>query len=112
MKKWVYIIILLPFTLKAQYHDDISVVQFSAKFLCHSELSHRDFKKIDGARISTIYLSEETDLFRKENIKFLPTVILYHNNKRILTIESDIGLKLPKNTIHHIQNEIDLIRGK
>ena len=112
MKKWLYIIILLPFALQAQYKEDISVVQFSAKFLCHAELSHKEFKKIDGAKIYTIYLSEETDFFHKENITFLPTLVLYHNNKRILKIESDIRLKLPKNAIHHIQKEINLIKTK
>ena len=52
------------------------------------------------------------NLYQKTLKSNLAVCILYHNNKRILTIESDIGLKLPKNTIHHIQNEIDLIRGK
>tara|TARA_R110002020_G_scaffold39506_1_gene117386 strand:- start:257 stop:601 length:345 start_codon:yes stop_codon:yes gene_type:complete len=112
MKKWLYIILLLPFALKAQYNEEISVVQFSAKFLCHAELSPKELKKIDGAHIYTIYLSEETDLFIKENITFLPTLILYHNNKRVLKIQSDIRFKLPKNSIHHIQKEINLIKTK
>jgi|GEM_PF-2087655 len=112
MKKWLYIFLLIPFTLQAQYKDDISVVQFSAKFLCHAEVSLKELKQIDGAHIHTIYLSEEIEFFHNENITFLPTLVLYHNKKTILKIESDIQLQLPENAIQSIQKEIDSLRLK
>ena len=44
-----------------------------------------------------------------KKIKYLPTIILYHNGDEVVRIESGISLKLPENTIKLIEEEIDLI---
>ena len=54
-------------------------------------------------------MGKHPDVFEREKIVFLPTVILYHNGKEIVRVESDITLKLPENTLDVIQEEIDLI---
>jgi hypothetical protein len=48
-------------------------------------------------------------VFEKEKIVYLPTLILYHNGKEVVRVESDITLKLPDDSLEVIQNEIDLI---
>lgn len=109
MKTWLFLFLLIPLTLTAQYKNDISVVQFSAKFLCDAEVPLTDLKQIDGAHIHTIYLSEELEFFLEEKITYLPTLVLYHDNKTVLKIESDIKLQLPDNAIESIQKQIDLL---
>ena len=48
-------------------------------------------------------------MFDNENIKYLPTIVLYHNGEEIIRIESGISLKLPENTIKLIEEQIEEI---
>ena len=105
--KWLYILILPLYTLTAQdFKSDISVVQFSAPFTKSSEISLKPFKSYNT---HTFHITEKKKIFDDEKIKYLPTIILYHNGDEVVRIESGISLKLPENTIKLIEKEIDLI---
>jgi hypothetical protein len=106
MKTWI-ILLLFPFYLYAQnFKADISVVQFSASFTKDSELSLKPFKDYNTY---TFYISDKPDIFSKEKIQFLPTIVLYYNNKEVVRMESDISLKLPDNTQDSLEQHIDEI---
>ena len=106
MKTWI-ILLFFPLCLTAQnFKSDISVVQFSAPFTKDSELSLKPFKDYNT---HLFLISDKPEIFSEEKIIYLPTVILYYNNKEIIRIESDISLKLPENTEDTIQQHIDEI---
>ena len=101
-------LLLLLFTVSgySQYKDGISVVQFSAEFVKENEIS---LKQFDDHNTHLFYLSKHGEHFTKEEIIYIPTVILFHNGEQILKIESGVTLKLPENTIDKIENAIDEI---
>ena len=101
-------ILLLLFTVTgySQYKDGISVVQFSAEFVKDNEIS---LKKFDDHNTHLFYLSKHSDHFTKEEIIYIPTIILFHNGEEILKIESGVTLKLPENTIDKIEKAINEI---
>jgi hypothetical protein len=106
MKTWI-ILLLFPIFLNAQnFKSDISVVQFSAPFTKDSEISLKPFKDYNTY---TFCITEKPKFFQKEKILFLPTLILYYNEKEIVRLESDISLKLPENAVDTIQQHIDEI---
>ena len=45
--------------------------------------------------------------FKKLNIKYIPTVILFYNGEEVYRVESGISLKLPDNAIQRIEEEIE-----
>ena len=65
--------------------------------------------ELKEVELMRLYLTQHPKIFEKENIKYLPTVVLYHNGKTIVRIESDISLKLPDNTLTEIQSHINKI---
>lgn len=101
-------LLLLLFTLTgySQYKDGISVVQFSAEFVKENEIS---LKKFDDHNTHLFYLSKHSEHFTKEEIIYIPTVMLFHNGEQILKIESGVTLKLPEDTADKIENAIDKI---
>jgi len=115
MNSWCKIltlyICLIAFSVNAQsFKDEIAVVQYSAPFTSDSEISLKPFKKFNIYRFC---ITEEPEIFKKEKIKFLPTVILYNNGKEIIRVESDITLSLPENCSDTILKHIDkLIESK
>ena len=103
-----YLKLLLLFTVSSysQYKDGISIVQFSAEFVQENEIS---LKQFDDHNTHLFYLSKHSEHFTKEEIIYIPTVILFHNGEQILKIESGVTLKLPENTIDKLENAIDEI---
>ena len=101
-------LLLLLFTVGSysQYKDGISIVQFSAEFVKDNEIS---LKKFNDHNTHAFYLSKHSDHFTNENIIYIPTVMLFHDGKQILKIESGVTLKLPENTIARIEEAIDEI---
>jgi hypothetical protein len=101
-------LLLLLFTLTgySQYKDGISVVQFSAEFVKENEIS---LKKFDDHNTHLFYLSKHGEHFTKEEIIYIPTIMLFHNGEQILKIESGVTLKLPEDTADKIENAIDKI---
>ena len=107
MRLWLVILFLIPsLTFAQSYKDGIVVVQFSADFVKANEI---DISKLEGADLLRLAYSEHPKIFEKENIKFLPTVCLYHNRKLKFKVESDISLKLPEGSLDIIQKKINNI---
>tara|TARA_R100001015_G_C4530987_1_gene97421 strand:+ start:44 stop:388 length:345 start_codon:yes stop_codon:yes gene_type:complete len=109
MKSIINILVFLFITnsLVAQaFKDEISVVQFSAPFTKASEIS---LKKFNDHNTYTFLINEKKSVFDNEKIKYLPTIVLYHNGEEIIRIESGISLKLPENTIKLIEEQIEEI---
>lgn len=107
MRLWIVILFLIPaLTFAQSYKDGIVVVQYSADFVKANEI---DISKLEGADLLRLAMSEHPKIFEKEEIKFLPTVCLYHNRKLILKVESDISLKLPEGALDEIQKHINKI---
>lgn len=98
------VVYFLTYVASAQVKDGISVVQYSAGFTKSNEISLSKFKDYN---IQTLYMSKAKDIFKKEKIKYIPTVILYSDGEVMLKIESGISLELPENTEKLIQEKID-----
>ena len=106
MKYLKLLLLLFTVTGYSQYKDGISVVQFSAEFVKENEISLKSF---DDHNTHLFYLSKHGDHFTREEIIYIPTIILFHNGEEILKIESGVTLKLPENTIDKIENAINEI---
>lgn len=103
----IVIFLLLSNSVLAQaFKDEISVVQFSAPFTKASEIS---LKKFNEHNTYTFLITEKKKVFDNEKIKYLPTIILYHNGDEVVRIESGISLKLPENTIDVLEEHIEEI---
>jgi len=98
------LILLVSNFANAQVKDDISVVQYTAGFA--SEISLDAFNDYNT---QTLYIEKHGDIFKKEKIKFLPTLVLYNDGKEILKIESGISMKLPENSLDQINKQINKI---
>ncbi|QDP46169.1 MAG: hypothetical protein Unbinned306contig1002_31 [Prokaryotic dsDNA virus sp.] len=107
----IFLIYFITTSLYSQdFKNDISIVQFSAGFVKDSEIKLTPFKVYN---IYYFTMEERAVLFKEENIKYLPTVVLYHNGKEITRVESGIDLKLPENCIELINKHINkLIEDK
>ena len=110
MKRLIYIVLFLAVATgySQNFKDDISVVQFSAPFTKDSEISLKKFKEHN---IYNFNINEKKNIFEKEKIKYLPTIILYHNGDEIMRVESGISLKLPDDCEQKILEEIEEIIG-
>ena len=108
MRNLLAIIFILFYTsIAAQdYKDQISIVQFSAPFTKASEIS---LKKFSDHNIYAFHINEKKKIFEKENITYLPTIVLFHNGKEVVRIESGITLKLPEDTLEIIEEHIEEI---
>tara|TARA_R100000541_G_scaffold2021_1_gene7404 strand:- start:6038 stop:6373 length:336 start_codon:yes stop_codon:yes gene_type:complete len=106
MKLWTVLLILFTFSAQAQYKDGIVVIQYTASFVEAAEVNLDD---IEGADQIRLYLTDHPKIFKKNNIVYLPTVILYHNRKTVIRVESNISLQLPENTLDTIQYHINKI---
>ena len=102
----IFMMLIISQVAFSQYKDGISVVQFSADFVKENEIS---LKQFDDHNTYLFYLSKHSEHFTREEIIYIPTVILFHNGEQILKIESGVTLKLPENTIDKIENAIDEI---
>tara|TARA_Y100001938_G_scaffold139365_1_gene206155 strand:+ start:3232 stop:3558 length:327 start_codon:yes stop_codon:yes gene_type:complete len=103
MRLCVIIAYLVTFVSFAQ--SDINIVQYSAEFVKSNEISLKPFRY----DTKTLYMSKAQDEFKKLNIKYLPTIILFYNGEEVYRIESGISLKLPENSIQLIENQIEEI---
>ena len=108
--KHVTIIIALFFTTLcfSQYKDDISVVQFSAKFLVDKQISLKKFKEFNT---HTLFISGHSKFFKEEEVEYLPTIIIYNNGDVVFRIDGGISLELPENTIEQLQKELNELQS-
>ena len=84
----------------------IEIVQFSAEFLKDNEISLKSFRSYET---KTLYMSKESAMFKKLDIKYIPTLVLFNNGEEVFRVESGITLKLPENSIELIENQIEEI---
>ena len=84
----------------------IEIVQFSAEFLKDNEISLKSFKSYET---KTLYMSKESAMFKKLDIKYIPTLVLFNNGEEVFRVESGITLKLPENSIELIEDQIEEI---
>ena len=101
MRLCVIIAYLATFASFAQ----IEIVQFSADFLKDNEISLKSFRY----DTKTLYMSKAQNQFKKLDIKYIPTVVLFYNGEEVYRVESGISLKLPDNSIQLIENQIEEI---
>jgi len=108
--KHVTIIIALFFTTLcfSQYKDDISVVQFSAKFLVDKQISLKKFKEFNT---HTLFISEHSKFFKEEEVEYLPTIIIYNNGDVVFRIDGGLSLELPEDTAKQLQKHIDELQS-
>tara|TARA_R110002167_G_scaffold294084_1_gene498729 strand:+ start:503 stop:841 length:339 start_codon:yes stop_codon:yes gene_type:complete len=91
-----------------QYKDDISVVQFSAKFLIDKQISLKKFKEFNT---HTLFISEHGEFFKEEEVEYLPTIIIYNNGDLVFRIDGGISLELPENTIKQLQEHLNEVQS-
>ena len=109
MKHVIIIVGLLFTTLSfSQYKDDISVVQFSAKFLVDKQISLKKFKEFNT---HTLFISEHGKFFKEEKVEYLPTIVLYNNGDEIIRIHGGMSLTLPEDTAKQLQKHIDELQS-
>ena len=99
----VIIAFFLTFASFAQT-ESISIIQYTAGFA--EEVSLDNFRDYN---IETLFMSKSKDAFNKNEIKYLPTIILYNDGEEELRIESGISLKLPDNWKEKLNEHIDLL---
>ncbi len=99
----VIIAFFLTFASFAQT-ESISIIQYTAGFA--EEVSLDNFRDYN---IETLFMSKSKDAFNKNDIKYLPTIILYNDGEEELRIESGISLKLPDNWKELLNEHIDLL---
>jgi len=103
------VIILIAFFVtvatNSQNKDDITVIYYSAKFI--DDISLTEFKEYN---LQSFYMSENPNVFANENVKFLPTVILYNDGEEVIKFEGDISLKIkPENWRDQLLENIDVL---
>ena len=101
--KWIATVIALFVSVVS--FAQIEIVQFSAEFLKDNEISLKSFRY----DTKTLYMSKAQDKFKKLDIKYIPTIILFNNGEEVYRLESGISLKLPENSIDLIENQIEEI---
>ena len=106
MRLCVLLFLFPMLVLSQDFKEEISIVQYSAPFTKDSEISLKPFKQHNTY---TFNITEKKDVFDEEKIKYLPTIILYHNGDEVVRVESGISLKLPENTIELIEDKIEEI---
>lgn len=111
--KWIAVIVsvlCVNSVFSQNWKNDISVVQFSADFVKEAELDMKPFKEY---HTYTFYMEQKPDAFKSENIKFVPTLVIYQNGKEIMRVESGIDLKLPENTKKDMNKKLnELLENK
>jgi len=101
--KWIVTVIALFVSVVSS--AQIEIIQYSAEFVKSNEISLKSFRY----DTKTLYMSKAQDKFKKLNIEYIPTIILFYNGEEVYRLESGISLKLPENSIDLIENEIEEI---
>ncbi len=101
--KWIVTVIALFVSVVSS--AQIEIIQYSAEFVKSNEISLKSFRY----ETKTLYMSKAQDKFKKLDIEYIPTIILFYNGEEVYRLESGISLKLPENSIDLIENEIEEI---
>ena len=112
MKKITLILLLfIGFQAYSQeYKDNISICQFSSSFTSDADL---DLKVFKDNFFYNFKIEKDRKIFDAEEVKYLPTVIVFSNGKEILRLESGISMKLPEDSEKQIKEKVNsLIESK
>tara|TARA_R110000787_G_scaffold89177_5_gene188819 strand:- start:2528 stop:2863 length:336 start_codon:yes stop_codon:yes gene_type:complete len=109
MKLWVILLLLSFNNLQAQIPNGLIIVQYNSDW---NKVNEINFNKIKDVDILRLYLSEHPNIFKKNKIKYLPTLVLYKNKEEIVRIESDLSLQLPENSSEILYDEIEKLIKK
>ena len=90
------------------FKEDISVVQFSASFVKDSEI---DLEKFKDCSTYTFYIEKDNTHFVREEIEYLPTVLVYQNGKEIMRVETGISMAFPEGTDKKIKKKVEELIG-
>ena len=101
--KWIVTVIALFVSVVSS--AQIEIIQYSAEFVKSNEISLKSFRY----ETKTLYMSKAQDKFKKLDIEYIPTIILFYNGEEVYRLESGISLTLPENSIDLIENEIEEI---
>ena len=101
--KWIVTVIALFVSVVSS--AQIEIIQYSAEFVKSNEISLKSFRY----ETKTLYMSKAQDKFKKLDIEYIPTIILFYNGEEVYRLESGISLKLPENSIDLIENQIEEI---
>jgi hypothetical protein len=110
MKTIITIIFLLlaSVVFGQDFKEDISVVQFSASFVKDSEINLKKFK---DCSTYTFYIEKDNTYFVREEIEYLPTVLIYQNGKEIMRVETGISMAFPEGTDKKIKKKVEELIG-
>ena len=105
------LLLLIGFKCFSQeYKDDITICQFSSSFTSDADI---DLKVFKDNFFYNFKIEKDKKIFDAENVKYLPTVIVFSNGKEILRLESGISMKLPEDSKEQIEQKINsLIESK
>ena len=109
MKNAVLLICLLisNIGLGQNYKQRTTVVQYSASFVKDKEISLKRFEK--DYSVYVFYMNSDADKFKKDNIKYVPTIIIYHNEEEYYRLDGGIKLELPENAQQKIKGKLEEI---
>ena len=93
--KWSVTVIVL-FVWVANFAQSIEVIQYSAEFVKDNEITLKSFRGYDT---NTLYMSKASNLFAKNKVEYIPTIILFNNGEEVFRIKYGISFKLPEKTI-------------
>ena len=109
MKYLIYIIVFLYASeIKGQsYKQQISVVQYSAPFVKEKEVDLKEVEK--NHSVYLFYMDKHSEKFKKDKIKYVPTLVLFNNGEEYYRIDGGIKLDLPENSVNIILEKIEEI---
>lgn len=89
------------------YKQRTTVVQYSASFVKDKEVSLKRFEKDYSVYI--FYMNTDAKKFKNDGIKYVPTLIIYHNEEEYYRIDGGITLKLPDDAQQKIKGKLEEI---
>ena len=54
-------------------------------------------------------MTNSQDIFKKHNVKYISTIILFYNEEEYFRVESGISLTLPEDSIEQLEQKIEQI---
>ena len=104
MKSYLLLILLLFVPAKASKvdNDKITVVQINAKWNKNQNL---DLNGLVGCSVKFVYLDEQSKEFQSQ-VKTVPVVVLYKNNRPVMQWSADLSFKLDLD-VEEIQSVIN-----
>jgi hypothetical protein len=101
VKKLILLIVTL-FSLSTSAQE-VVLVHINAEFNASNDWS--EIEEIAGARLMNGYIDKKPAIKEKYNIRYVPTLILFHNGQEVKRWEAGLDMKLHA-TKEEVQQEI------